>query len=199
MAVPGSVIFLDTLARFLPPGADENSSKDMRAFADTLFALLKKGAASIVVLHHTPKNAGDAMSLESALRGSGDLGAFLTCCWGTRLQDPARPYESLSYLENLKQRDFSSTPIEVTCGPDLRMQYAKPNHGNIAVLTPRRAYKGNVDGMEEAAIALLKENAKLSIREISALLKERGIKRGKTWVSERRYELIQANGGKMNE
>jgi hypothetical protein len=70
------------------PGADENSATDMRAFADTLFSLLKKGAESIVVLHHTPKNAGDTMSLENALRGSGDLGACLTCCFGTRLQDP---------------------------------------------------------------------------------------------------------------
>src|SRR6185437_11604983 len=98
--------------RFLE--GDENSSKDVRAFADGIFALLRNGAESVVLLHHSPKDSGDTMTLENAMRGSGDMGAFLTAAWGTKLQDPTKPYESASYLENLKQRDFESQPFEVT-------------------------------------------------------------------------------------
>src|SRR5581483_485376 len=119
MAVPDSVVFLDTAIRFLE--GDENSSKDVRAFADTIFSLLKLGAEAVVILHHSPKDAGDTMTLENAMRGSGDMGAFLASCWGTRLQDPQDPYKSRSFLSNLKQRDFSSEDFEVTCGEDCRM------------------------------------------------------------------------------
>jgi hypothetical protein len=52
----GSVVFLDTAIRFLE--GDENSSKDVRAFADSIFALLRNGAEAVVLLHHSPKIPG---------------------------------------------------------------------------------------------------------------------------------------------
>jgi hypothetical protein len=121
-ALPGSVVILDTAVRFI--SGDEDSSSDMRLFADELFALLRAGAEAVLVLYHSPKSQGnaDTMTLENALRGSGDLGAALACCWGTRLQDLSNPYKSASYLENLKMRDFESKAFEVTSGPDCRMQ-----------------------------------------------------------------------------
>jgi hypothetical protein len=76
-----------------------------------------------------------------------------TCAWGTRLQDPAHPYESACYLENLKQRDFSSVPIEVTCGPDLRMHIVGDPSTNPTRLQTRRGNPGNKDGMDQAAEA----------------------------------------------
>jgi hypothetical protein len=189
MALPGSVVFLDTLARFLPPGADENSATDMRAFADTLFSLLKKGAESIVVLHHTPKNVGDTMSLENALRGSGDVGACLTTAWGTKLQDPAHPYESASYLENLKQRDFESKPFEVTCGSDLRMRIVGDPSTNPARLQTRRGNPANKDGMDQAAEVILRANVDMPVRKLQEALAARGISRGTTWISKTRARI----------
>ncbi len=109
-ALPGAVVILDTAIRFFE--GDENSSQDVRAFADGIFALLQGGAESVVMLHHSPKDSGDVMTLENAMRGSGDMGAFLACCWGTRLQDPTHPYESASFMSNLKQRDFESKDFE---------------------------------------------------------------------------------------
>ncbi len=84
-ALPKSVVVLDTAIRFLD--GDENSSAHIRAFADGILALLRGGAEAVLLLHHSPKDSGDTMTLENAMRGSGDMGAFLACCWGTRLQD----------------------------------------------------------------------------------------------------------------
>ncbi len=197
MAIPDSVVFLDTAIRFLE--GDENSSKDVRAFADMIFSLLKLGAEAVVILHHSPKDMGDTMTLENAMRGSGDMGAFLSCCWGTRLQDPSDPYKSASYLENLKQRDFESTPLELTCGPDCRMHMVGQSSSGVRVslpvtLKPRRAFAGNKDGMDPAAIEFLRANPKLSVRDAVDKLREMGIRRGKTWIGEQRYELRKAAG-----
>jgi RecA-family ATPase len=59
-ALPESVVVLDTAIRFLE--GDENSSKDVRAFADSIFALLRDGAEAVVLLHHSPKDMGDSMN-----------------------------------------------------------------------------------------------------------------------------------------
>ena len=191
MAVPDSVVFLDTAIRFLE--GDENSSKDVRAFADTIFSLLKLGAEAVVIIHHSPKATGDTMTLENAMRGSGDMGAFLACCWGTRLQDPATPYKSISFLSNLKQRDFESTDIELTCEPDCRMRIVGPSSSGVTAsvpptLKPRRAFAGNKDGKDPEALAFMKANPTMTAREVVAKLQEMGIKRGRTWVQDRRTE-----------
>jgi Bifunctional DNA primase/polymerase, N-terminal/AAA domain/Primase C terminal 1 (PriCT-1) len=192
-ALPGSVVFLDTAIRFLE--GDENSSKDIRAFADGIFALLRHGAESVVMLHHSPKDTGDVMTLENAMRGSGDMGAFLASCWGTKLQDPTDPYKSASFITNLKQRDFESKDFEATCGEDCRM-YIVGEPGEVRLQT-RTGFKGNKDGKDDAAAALLRAHPKMSSRESAALLSENGIKRSKDWVQRRRAELLQENGGNL--
>ncbi len=187
-ALRGSVVILDTAIRFFE--GDESSSQDARAFADVLFGIMREGAESVVMLHHSPKTPGEVMTLENAMRGSGDLGAFLACCWGTRLQDPAHPYQSASYLENLKQRDFESQPFEATCGPDCRLHIVgDPTTRNVELKT-RRGKQANADGKDEVAIAFLKAHPELSVREAAEQLKAMGIKRrGKDWVSQKRSEL----------
>lgn len=192
-ALAGSVVILDTAIRFLE--GDENSSQDVRAFADSIFALLRGGAESVVMLHHSPKEAGDSMTLENAMRGSGDMGAFLACCWGTRLQDPTKPYESASFLSNLKQRDFESKDFEVTCDPDCRLHIVGDPALTVATLAPRRGgNKGNRDGKDSAALEMLKANPKLSNAKMSEMLKEAGIERGQEWVRKKRYALMQDEG-----
>ena len=188
-ALHGSVVVLDTAIRFLE--GDENSSADVRAFADSIFALLRGGAESVVMLHHSPKGSGngDVMTLENAMRGSGDMGAFLACCWGTRLQDPSKPYESASFLSNLKQRDFQSQDFEVTSGEDCRLHIVGDPSTRTVTLQPRKGNKGNKDGKDEAAEAVIRANPKLPLRKMQEQLAALGIDRGTTWIGKARARI----------
>lgn len=193
-ALPGSVVFLDTAVRFME--GDESSSQDARVFADSIFALLRGGAESVVMLHHSPKEGRDTMTLENSMRGSGDLGAFLACCWGTRLQDPQHPYESASYLENLKQRDFESTPFQVTCGPDCRMHIAGDPTTQPAKLQTRRGNKGNKDGKDKEAEAFIRANPSMSARDVEVQLAGLEIDRRKTWIAKTQARINAETGNR---
>jgi AAA domain len=120
-ALKSAVVIIDTAVRYLK--GDENSSEHMRVFAEEVFRLMCDGAASVLLLHHSAKGTKESseLTLENAMRGSGELGAFVSSCWATRLQQPDEPYKSASYLVNVKQRDFESQPFEVTSGPDCRL------------------------------------------------------------------------------
>jgi len=188
-ALPGSVVFLDTAIRFLE--GNENDSGDVRKFADSVFSLLRDGAESVVLLHHSPKDqAGkDQMTLENAMRGSGDMGAFLACCWGTRLQNPDDPYKSASFLTNLKQRDFESQDFEVTCAADCRMTIVGNPATHIVKAARRHGNRGNRDGQDTAAEDLIRANIELSVPKLQELLTKQRIKRGSTWIQKRRARL----------
>jgi hypothetical protein len=102
-AAEGADVFLDTAVRFME--GSENDAQDTRPFAETLFRLLHSGARTITGAHHAPKGFENQgyMSLENILRGSGDLGAMLSTCWGVRQIDAAR---NQLYIQNVKPRDF---------------------------------------------------------------------------------------------
>jgi len=193
-ALPGSVVILDTAVRFYE--GDENSSQDARAFADSVFALLRGGAESVVMLHHSPKESGDVMTLENAMRGSGDMGAFLCCCWGTRLQDLTRPYESASFLSNLKQRDFESKDFEVTSGPDCRLHIVGDPATRNVTLQSRKGNRANKDGLDSAAEAAIRTNIKMPVRKLQEQLAGLNINRGTTWIARARAR-IQLETGEM--
>ncbi|MBZ5532712.1 MAG: bifunctional DNA primase/polymerase [Acidobacteriia bacterium] len=191
-ALPGSVVILDTAVRFFE--GDESSSQDARTFADSIFALLRAGAESVVMLHHSPKDAGEVMTLENAMRGSGDLGAFLACAWGTKLQDPSKPYESASFLSNLKQRDFESKDFEVTCTPDCRLHMVGDPETRPVTLQGRKGFKGNKDGKDDAAEAVIRASPALPVRKLQEQLAALNINRGTTWIAKARARL-QADSG----
>lgn len=186
--LPGSVVFLDTAIRFLE--GKENDSGDVRKFADGVFDLLRGGAESVVMLHHSPKESGEFMTLENAMRGSGDMGAFLACCWGTRLQDPTKPYESASFLSNLKQRDFESRDFEVTSGPDCRLHIVGDPTTREVSLASRKGNKANKDGKDDAAEAVIRAHANTPIRKLQEELAALGIKRGTTWIGNARARIL---------
>jgi hypothetical protein len=116
-AAKGAHVFIDTLVRLME--GDENSAESTRPFADDLFKLIGAGALSIVGAHHSPKSleSQDFMTLENVLRGSGDIGAALSTCWGIRQIDA----ESNSiYVQNCKPRDFQPCqPFILRGRPDL--------------------------------------------------------------------------------
>ena len=154
----------------------------------------------MLLLHHSAKGTKEAseLTLENAMRGSGELGAFLYCCWATRLQDPANEYDSASYLRNVKHRDFESKPFEVTSDRlTCRLKIVQDPETAKATLHSRAAFKGNKDGKDEAAEVLIKANAKLSNVKLSALLKDAEMPRSAEWIRKRKFDLLQANGGMM--
>jgi len=187
----GAVVIVDTAVRFIK--GDENSSEHMRVFAEDCFKLMKGGAASVLVLFHSGKGTKETseLTLENAMRGSGELGAFVSSCWATRLQNPAEPYQSASFLTNVKQRDFESKPFEVTSGTDCRLHIlAAP--GDVKLNVKSTGKPANSDGHEEAAMQVIRDNPNIAIRGITLKLKELGIKRSKSWVGDKRYELLNA-------
>jgi len=192
--MPGSAVILDTAIRFLT--GDENSSQDVRAFADGIFALLREGAEAVILLHHSPKDSGEVMTLENCMRGSGDMGAFLACCWGTKLQDPAHPYQSASFLSNLKQRDFEAKDFEASCGPDCRMHIVGDANRPVT-LQSRRGNKGNKDGKDDAAEAFIRANPAMPVRKAQEQLAALDIARGTTWIAKARARL-QSESGEVN-
>jgi len=185
----GAAVIIDTAVRYLK--GDENSSEHMRVFAEDIFRLMRDGAASVLLLHHSAKGTKESseLTLENAMRGSGELGAFVSSCWATRLQNPCEPYQSASFLVNVKQRDFESKPFEVTSGADCRLHIVE-SPGDHVTLSGKNKNECDRDGNEEAALQVIRDNQDLPVRAVVQMLKERGIKRGKTWVSEKRYELF---------
>src|SRR5262249_2097650 len=71
----------------------------------TLFRLQAAGARTITGAHHAPKSfeTKETMTLENALRGSGDIGAMAATCWVVKQTDKAT---TRLYVKNVKPRDF---------------------------------------------------------------------------------------------
>lgn len=188
----GAVVVVDTMVRFLE--GEESSATDMARFAKLVMGLTSNGAKSVVLLVHSLKATKDAqeLSLENAIRGSGELGAFLSACWATRLQDPTDEYNTRSYLRCVKQRNFESKPFEVECSRETyRMTLVGEPGRNVSLASA--VQRGNKDGMQDAADALIKASPQKSATELSALLKEHGIERSGEWCRKRRRQF-QANG-----
>jgi len=161
----------------------------MRGVAADIFRLMRDGAISVLLLHHSAKGTKESLelTLENAMRGSGELGAFISSCWATRLQDPSSPYQSASYLANVKQRDFESKPFEVTSGPDCRLHIVDKPSDNVTLNAKSISDR---DGKEPEALQIIKDNPKLSLGKLVAKMAEHDIKRSKSWVGNKRADLL---------
>ena len=180
--LPGAVVIIDTLTRFVD--GDQNSSEDMSRFAKVVFGVKRRGA-TILLLHHSIKGTANVpLTLDSAMRGSTELAAFVTCCWATRLQDPNDPYNSPSLLVNVKQRDFESKPFEATSDKTCRMRIVgEPGH--IAEI------KSKADEDAKTALAsILKDHPKIGIKKLIAALKDAGYGKGQKWVTKERAAIL---------
>jgi hypothetical protein len=194
----GAVVVIDTAVRFVI--GDENSSEDMKVFAASCFGLMKTGAASVIVLFHSPKGTKEAseLTLENAMRGSGDLGAFVSSCWATRLQDPDNDeWQSPSYMKNVKQRDFKSKPFEVTSDALGKLHIVAEPSSTVTLTAKKTGPKGDKDGKQAEAEALILANWKLSLSKLVALLQSAGIDRKKDWVGAVKKRVVAANIGKL--
>ena len=178
--LPGAVVIIDTIIRFIE--GDENKSEDMREFAKRVFRIVSAGA-TVVLLHHSKK--GSAGTLDDGLRGSSELAAFVDSCWVTELEDPKKPYESLSKVRNVKQRDFESDPFKL-----------KPTVGSYQLTMegepePEAALKSKADeAATEVLRKLLSENPRTGVNKLCSALRAAGHGRGAKWVTAVRGGLV---------
>lgn len=68
------LVVLDPLVRL--HGIDENHAGDVAELLAYIRALQRELGPSVVLVHHTRKNAGDGVAAGQGLRGSGDIHAF---------------------------------------------------------------------------------------------------------------------------
>ncbi len=183
-----AAIVIDTAIRFTD--GSENDAAMMKEFAEQAFSLIRSKAACVVMLHHSPKSMTKAneLTLENSFRGTGELSAFLSVALAMRTQDMENEYESASLMRFVKQRDFEPKPpsFEVnTSRETCRMTFVDGSDGATIAL----GNTANKDGKDDAAVALMKANPKLSGVKMSKLLDDAGIDRSKEWVRLKRLEL----------
>ena len=103
------LIVLDTLPRF-NQAEDENDAAANKRLVDDMAKLRALGCVGILALHHSTKSSAEGeMTLENALRGTGDLGAMCDSVYGLRRDrmlyaDGGGPMEL--EVRCLKPRDF---------------------------------------------------------------------------------------------
>lgn len=187
-ALDGAVVFLDTAIRFYR--GNENDSEKMNAFGQTMFALTRRGARAVVLLHHSRKGTSDdsRMTLENSMRGSGDFGAFVTSCWATRLDEPEKTFDSLSRVEHVKQRDFQGKPFLLRSDRETGLlTYA----GGVVIGANGKEKTGRKKlPDDDAATAFIGANLKMTGQQLADALAEHGIKRKKTWCNDRKAEIL---------
>lgn len=192
-ALEGSVLIIDTAIRFLK--GDENSSKDMQLFSDTLFTIQRRQGrdGAIMALYHSPKATKDVseLTLENCMRGSGELGAAITDAHGTRLQNPTDPYNSASFLRHIKCRDYKGVDdFEFSSDLATGVLTRSGDASVRAVLSINTGgNKANRDGQDEAAKAIIRANLDMTVPALIVKLKEAGIDRKKSWVGNARMDI----------
>lgn len=177
--LPGAVVIVDTITRFIE--GNENDSEDMRKFAQKVFKLMKAGA-TVILLHHSKK--GSAGTLDDGLRGSSELAAFVDSCWVTELEDPKKPYESLSKMRNVKQRDFESNPFKLKPAPGSYYLTMDGEPAPEAVLNSRAN-----DAALSALKNLLASDPKMGVNRLQKALKALGHRKGGVWITQERARL----------
>jgi hypothetical protein len=177
------LVVLDTAIRF--QSGDENSSTEQsQGLGASVFNLMNHGAASVVCMHHRAKGAAlEELSLENALRGSGDFGAMSDCVWAiehARMSGKGKPDEKSGYvkesqtltrlyMECVKPRDMEPADPFVIQGRPYIDQY-----GDFRLVTlrePTDATAGkNGDGKDEKIIELFKTQRSISYGRIAKSL-----------------------------
>jgi len=176
------VLILDTITRFVD--GNQNDAQDMARFADICYAIKRRGA-TIILLHHAVKGAADnRMTLDSALRGSTELAAFVTCVWSTQLEDIDAPHTTPSNLKCVKQRGFSSDPFQVSCDADFRMHYV----GGMLEVKANKEVKA-----EEALAEILRVSPPgIGINKLQDALRVAGHAKGGKWITAARRRVLGA-------
>lgn len=171
------VVFLDTAIRFAMVEDENSASQNAQGMASAVFQLIHLGAQAVVCLHHrakdTAKIKAEEMTLENALRGTGDLGAMCDVVFGLQYDrgesaDPQYVKES----RNLVRLDVRCVKARDFCTPDDYRVQLEPfidQIGDMAVLTEEtRPQADQVTEIEKLGKAI-SENTQASIRRIAEI------------------------------
>lgn len=170
------VVFLDTAIRFTSNVEENSSSANASGLANAVFGLIRRGAPSVVCLHHSPKAAGDAefMTLENVLRGTGDFGAMCDAVWGIQhaKQKKARAWDDKYQQESseltrlslrcVKPRDFEPVDPFVVQG----RPYIDEAGDFRVIVSGELNMSANDDDKIALLVRLVKENPKVGLREL---------------------------------
>jgi AAA domain-containing protein/bifunctional DNA primase/polymerase-like protein len=178
-----AVVFLDTVSRFVT-SEDENSAAQNRVLVDNIIALRAAGSPCVVVLHHAKKSSkakGEAMTLENALRGTGDYAAMCDTVYGIRADERLRdngagPLEM--DIVNLKDREQVGGLNKLRLAASYKKEgsifpvsYINET-GNLRVVN----YKQTMDRLEATLIQMVQDEPTISSTEIA---EQAGINRRK--------------------
>ncbi|HKD64600.1 MAG TPA: AAA family ATPase [Candidatus Acidoferrales bacterium] len=187
-AVKGALVLMDTAIRWVE-GEENSASDNQHGLATDVFRLLEAGALAVVPAYHSAKSfkRDNTMTLENALRGSGDLGAMLAACWAVKQLDAE---QNIVHIENVKARDFQSCqPFQLRgrpfidelgdfvmhkkpgeCGPLMDEQQPEREKGG-APAEAREARAANLALLR----VWLKENSRLTSTELVSKFRAEGI------------------------
>ena len=150
------VVFLDTAIRF-STAKDEDSATENRQLANGLFGMLNAGARAVIGNHHAVKSSRNdrILTLETALRGTGDIGAVCDTVWALKCFDEDTVRITLNCV---KHRDFEPpAPFDIIGRPHI------DETGDFALAEgPSGSSRDEIDKFRKAVQA----NSKAKYREI---------------------------------
>ena len=189
------VVFLDTVLRF-NEAEDENAASQNKVLVEDIIRLRHEGAVAIVGLHHSTKNMHkEGMSLETVLRGTGDLAAMCDAVYGLLRDDALYKHNSGPNeidVACVKPRDFE--PPELfriaasyrsnkpgIIGPALGIASYIDDLGDFQMVSKAETERAIGDWLESVVkddpaitLAELEKSTKLSSWVIRQTLKNRG-------------------------
>lgn len=174
------MLILDTAIRFLR-GDEQSASEMSQTFGAKCFNLINHGARGIIFMQHRAKGAkNEPLSLENALRGSGDLGAMCDCVWGVEHAKAPENYtgdknsylkesENLTrlYLECVKPRDMDPADPFVIQG---RPFIDDPAIHDFRLVTTQQAPSNLREDKDSEVIRLIEQYPKIGVLKIGRQL-----------------------------
>jgi hypothetical protein len=170
------LVIVDTAVRFFR-GGDENAAKENNLVQDS--DMLRSIGANVLFLHHSPKATKDApeLTLENALRGTGDFGAMADFVYAFRRDEKMFAQgEGPEEIEVVcvKPRDFEP-PLPFRLALKRKAKNGEP--GPIVSVIDQMgdlAYIGNAavkDDHSKMLAAIFHENPLISFNDLVIMLK----------------------------
>jgi hypothetical protein len=170
------LVIVDTAVRFFR-GGDENAAKENNLVQDS--DMLRSIGANVLFLHHSPKATKDAaeLTLENALRGTGDFGAMADFVYAFRRDEKAFAQgEGPEEIEVVcvKPRDFEP-PLPFRLQLKRKAKYGEQGP-TVSVIdeTGDLGYIGNAavkSDHEKLLAQTFRENQHISFNELCMVLK----------------------------
>jgi hypothetical protein len=115
VGAPPSLIIVDTLARALPAGADENSARDMGAFINVVDGIRDRFNCVVIIVHHTGHDEQKRARGSSSFRAAMDF----ELCVGKRGGERFAEWSKLKDLPDQQQpQEFNLKPVLIDATED---------------------------------------------------------------------------------